>query len=259
MREPRKVEVIGKRSFGDLVELKFEAEMPLEADPGQFVHVCCERWGLILRRPYSLSGVKGRAASILVREAGAGSAWLYAAEVGQDLDIMGPLGRGFTVGEGGSHVLIAGGVGVAPLIFLASRLGERGEKAILFWGVEKEEEYSGLPGELSKEFDLRLATMDGGSGVSGSVVDLFSRMDIEAIGNLYACGPRNMLLAVAGTCDGDILGRLQVCAEERMACGIGACRGCVVPAATPDGGYLTACKDGPVFWGRELDWKRLEP
>jgi dihydroorotate dehydrogenase electron transfer subunit len=258
LREPRGVKIIAKRTFGKVVELEFEAASPMGGDPGQFVHVSCERWGLILRRPYSLSGARGRTASILVREVGAGSAWLCAVEVGQALDIMGPLGRGFTVGAGGGHVLVAGGTGVAPLIFLAARLKEQGEEARLLWGIEKEEDYSGLPDEVGKDFDLHLATMSGDAGNRGSVVDILTRTDIAGADNLYACGPKSMLTAVAEACDEHILGRLQVCLEERMACGIGACRGCAVPAAAVDGGYLAACKDGPVFWGRELDWKRLE-
>ncbi|MEW6553148.1 MAG: hypothetical protein AB1384_02545 [Actinomycetota bacterium] len=258
LREARRVEIVAKRRFGKVVELEFEAEVPLGGDPGQFVHVRCERWGLVLRRPYSLSGSREKRASILVRDVGAGSAWLCEAEVGQTLDIMGPLGRGFAAGTGGGHVMVAGGTGLAPLAFLASRLKERGHEATLFWGIEREADYGGLAGELSKEYDLRLATMAGDAGTGGRVLDILSPDDITDAGSLYGCGPMAMLAALAARCTGDILDRLQVCVEERMACGIGACRGCAVPSVDPDGGYLAACRDGPVFEGRELDWKRLQ-
>jgi dihydroorotate dehydrogenase electron transfer subunit len=251
------VEITAKRRFGDVVELELKSGTPMEAEPGQFIHIRCEKEGLVLRRPYSLAGTRGDTASILVREVGAGSSWLCAAEPGQRLDIMGPLGRGFTIEGGGGHGLIAGGTGIAPLRFLAGRLGERGMKATLFWGVESEEGYRGLADELGKELDLHFATMDGSAGSVGSVVDLWRETGMESLDRIYACGPRGMLAAIAESINSAVLAEAQLCMEERMACGVGACRGCVVPAASPPGDYLTACKDGPVFWGRELDWKRI--
>jgi dihydroorotate dehydrogenase electron transfer subunit len=250
-------EIVARREFGKLVELRLEMGAPVVADPGQFFHVRCEKPGLVLRRPYSLAGANGSTASIMVREVGAGSAWLCAAEVGQKLDIMGPLGRGFVIAGEGRHVLIAGGTGVAPMIFLASRLRERGMEATLFWGVESEDKYRGLAGELEKEFDLRLATMDGSAGTAGNVIDLLEETGTEDLERIYACGPRRMLAAIAESINSTALAEVQVCMEERMACGVGACRGCVVPSSSPDGAYLAACADGPVFWGRELDWERI--
>lgn len=251
-------EVTGRRRAGSFVELVMEVRGPFEAEPGQFVQVRCDGPGLILRRPYSIYGLRGNSLSLLVREVGPGSAWLCAAGVGQAIDLLGPLGRGFTLPNGGRHALVAGGTGIAPLSFLASRIKERDGDAVVFWGLDRGDECGDLYGELESEFDLRMATMDGSAGYTGSALALFEASGAERFTNIYACGPRGMLAGLAESIGSEALVRLQVCMEERMACGVGACRGCVVPAASPQGGYLTACKDGPVFGGRELDWQRIK-
>ncbi|MBN2027785.1 MAG: dihydroorotate dehydrogenase electron transfer subunit [Actinobacteria bacterium] len=251
------VKVLARRRYGCFVEVVMEASADFTAEPGQFVHVCCEGPGLILRRPYSLYGVRHGTVSLLVREVGAGSAWLCAVDVGYEIDLLGPLGRGFTVKGRGRHALIAGGTGMATMRFLASRLLEYGEDTTVFWGVDGEEECGGLDAKLAGEFDLHMATMDGSLGYRGSVLDCFLAKGAREYDFIYACGPRGMLAGLAEINARGTMADLQVCMEERMACGIGACRGCVVPAASPAGGYLTVCRDGPVFDGRELDWQRI--
>jgi dihydroorotate dehydrogenase electron transfer subunit len=250
-------EIIASRPFGRCVELVLETAARFDAEPGQFVHVRCEGAGLILRRPYSICHAGEGAVSLLVQVVGAGSAWLAAAEVGSRLDVLGPLGRGFNTEASGRYTLIAGGAGIAPIRFLASRLRDQGRETVVFWGMETVDEYRGLSDVLMGECDLRLVSMDGSAGCTGNVIDTFKRSERGDIANICACGPRGMLSALAECIDEDTLACLQVCMEERMACGIGACRGCAVPAVSPRGGYLAVCKDGPVFWGRELDWKRL--
>ncbi len=250
-------EVVSLTSFGCASELTLETPASFTAEPGQFVHVRCRGEGLVLRRPYSLYAAGKGTAALLVRQAGAGSAWLRSREVGEKLDMLGPLGRGFTLPDAGKSVLVAGGAGIAPLRFLAVRMLENGIQPTVLWGVEGEDEYEGLPSLLEKEMELYLACMDGGRGHKGSVVSLFENSVSEEPGGVYACGPRGMLTALAASIGEEGLAALQVSMEERMACGVGACRGCVVPAAQPSGGYLTACKDGPVFYGRELDWRRI--
>jgi dihydroorotate dehydrogenase electron transfer subunit len=248
---------MARRQCGCFVELTMEMGEPFAAAPGQFVHVRCEVPGLILRRPYSLYDVRKGSASLLIREVGAGSAWLCAVEEGCELDMLGPLGRGFSMSAGGRHALIAGGTGIAAIRFLATRLMELDGDTVVFWGVEGEKECGGLHGALDGEFDLRLATMDGSAGYAGNVIELFRASGTEGFTGIYACGPRGMLAGLAECIGSEGLARLQVCMEERMACGVGACRGCAVPVSSPPGGYLTACKDGPVFTGRELDWRRI--
>lgn len=251
-------EVLARKRFGCFVEVVMETGDDFSAEPGQFVHVRCEGSGLILRRPYSLYDVRRGTASLLVREVGAGSAWLCAVDVGYELDIMGPLGRGFTLAERGGQALVAGGTGIAAMRFLARRLSACGDDPTVFWGVEGEKECGDLHEALAHEFDLRMATMDGSVGYQGSVVELFlAEGTHESAKTIYACGPRGMLVCLAESIGSEACAKLQVSMEERMACGIGACRGCAVPAAGPVGGYVMVCKDGPVFEGRELDWQRI--
>jgi dihydroorotate dehydrogenase electron transfer subunit len=252
-----RAEVRARKQLGCFVELVLGIDGCFIAEPGQFVHVRCGSPGLILRRPYSLYDVRQGAVSLLVREVGAGSSWLCALDVGSELDLLGPLGRGFALPKHGRNALIAGGTGIATIRFLASRLQELGGDAVVFWGVGREDECGDLYEALKGELDLRIATMDGSAGYEGSVLALFGAEGAQEFTHIYACGPRGMLAGLAESIDSEALAYLQVCMEERMACGIGACRGCVVPAASPVGGYLTVCKDGPVFNGRELDWRRI--
>jgi dihydroorotate dehydrogenase electron transfer subunit len=250
-------EVVSLRSFGCASELVLEVPASFVAEPGQFVHVRCMGEGLILRRPFSLYASEEGTAALLVKEVGAGTAWLCNRKVGEKLDILGPLGRGFTIEGDGSSALVAGGAGIAPIRFLAARMRYEGLEPVVLWGVDKEDQYGELPTLLEKEMDLHLACMDGSRGYAGSVAGLFSTLSAERPKAIYACGPRGMLTALVDGIGEGSLANLQVSMEERMACGVGACRGCVVPAAQPDGGYLAACKDGPVFYGRELDWRRI--
>ena len=255
------VRITGKVPYGKACELFFATPDGFQPRPGQFVHVLCGGGGRILRRPYSVFSYAGGEASILVRETGSGSRWLMQRREGEALDILGPLGRGFQVpGEAGEEsgrvLLLAGGAGIAPLNFLGLSLRERGWEVLVLWGIREGDEYGRLPEALSSRMGLRLATEDGSAGERGTVLGLMAGMSLEDFRAFYACGPRPMLAAVAQNLPASRLGDLQVSMEERMACGIGACRGCVVPAG--DGvGYLTACRDGPVFGGKELDWERV--
>ncbi len=249
--------VASRARFGDLVELRLDLGGEMDAAPGQFAHVLCDAPGSVLRRPYSLAGAEGGTITILVREVGAGSAWLCARKAGEPLDLMAPLGRGFVLERAPAHLLLAGGTGIAPMRFLASRLAERGEEVRLLWGVESMEGFGELAARLAGGCELSIASMDGSAGEACSVVELLGRTGRRAGEALYACGPRGMLAALGECMGGDELGAAQVCMEERMACGIGACRGCAVAAASPPGSYLAVCRDGPVFRGRELDWSRI--
>jgi len=254
------VAVVGRRDYGCASELVCEVPDDFRPHPGQFVHVACGGDGRILRRPFSVFDRGEGTASILVREAGEGSSWLKRRGPGDRLDILGPLGRGFDLCAEGGRLLVAGGAGIAPLRFLAKRLLEEGETCLVAWGMGEAAEYGVLPDVLKKEADVRLACLDGSGGHAGSAVDLAMQLDRESAGQVYACGPREMLLSLAARMeevDREGLARLQVSVEERMACGVGVCRGCAVPVAEPPGAYRAACSDGPVFRGDELDWMRM--
>ncbi|MFW6113818.1 MAG: dihydroorotate dehydrogenase electron transfer subunit [Actinomycetota bacterium] len=250
--------VAEKKEYGCATELVVKASSMGGAEPGQFLHVYCgSRDGMILRRPFSIFAVDGENISFLVKDVGKGSAWLREREVGDVLDIMGPLGKGFSCARKGRNILVAGGAGIAPLHFLAVYMGGKGEDAVLLWGMEKKEDYGDLPDAIGKLVDLRLSSMDGSLGMRGSVLDLFEAVCQEKCPGLYACGPRAMLLGLAEKASARGSEVYQVSIEERMACGLGACRGCAVPRSMHGGGYLAVCSDGPVFDAKELDWKKM--
>lgn len=250
--------VTARREHGSAVELAFEAPAGFAARPGQFMHVLCgEEEGRILRRPLSLYGLGAGRFSLLVKVAGAGTAWLAARRVGEAVDCMGPLGNGFDAEGHRPRLLVAGGAGIAPLRFLHGRLRAQGLETPVYWGVEKGGDYGDLPGLLAQGMDLHMASADGCMGFAGTVMDLLQDEYGGAWDGFAACGPRGMLVALAETIFSRGNGVFQVSLEERMACGIGACRGCAVPAAAPEGGYLAACADGPVFLGGDIDWERM--
>jgi dihydroorotate dehydrogenase electron transfer subunit len=251
--------VVSVVAHGCASELLLEVPHPFRAEPGQFLHVYCgDGAGRILRRPYSLYDGGDGKASLLVKKVGKGSQWLAGRKVGDYIDCLGPLGRAFELPNGrGNHVLIAGGTGIAPLRFLHKRMKAARIDAPLFWGMEHGDDYGDLPDVLRGEIDLRTASRDGGIGFEGTVIGLFRADEERKLDGVYACGPKGMLAVVAETIVGRGYACFQVSLEERMACGVGACRGCAVPGTDRDGGYLAVCKDGPVFDGGEIDWERI--
>jgi dihydroorotate dehydrogenase electron transfer subunit len=235
-------------------------EIAAVATPGQFVHV---RVGgdsdPLLRRPISLLMVDKHSGLIrlLVKRVGRGTE-LIALKGEGTVDLIGPLGNGFALPPEGKDVLmVAGGVGVAPLIFLADTLQTApGHYRVrgLYGGRNSDQ----LPvwtefGGRCEEFYV--TTEDGSAGDQGLVTDILEaqlqRGDVQAV---YTCGPRPMMAKVAAisaaagiTCFASL--------EQWMGCGVGACMGCVVPATA--GGYVRVCKDGPIFDAAEIDWAKL--
>ncbi len=251
-------ELLENRPYGQAHLLELLApDIASSAQPGQFVHVSCGGdAGRVLRRPYSIFAARGDLLSILVKRVGPGSDWLAERIVGEVLDVLGPLGRGFTGGPEGRSALIAGGTGIAPLHFLARRMSEEGASPCLFWGMESGGYFGSLPTELAGETELLTCSMDGSDGERGTVLDLFFSRPPDNHEAVYACGPAGMLRRLEEACR--VSGKpLQVCMEERMACGVGACQGCAVPVCEPEGCYRMACSDGPVFEAREIDWERV--
>jgi dihydroorotate dehydrogenase electron transfer subunit len=177
-------------------------------------------------------------------------------EAGHALTLLGPLGKGFPLPDRDTTpVLVAGGSGFPPLHFLSQRAGSR---AHLFLGARDKECLP--PAGIVKSFRdvtarVHVATEDGSSGTKGMSTDILdaflSKMEKKSHLVLYACGPHAMLAAVAKIAAGHAI-PCHVSVEERMACGLGACMGCSIPVKA--GGYKRACKDGPVFDSREIEW-----
>lgn len=231
------------------------------AEPGQFVMLRV-RSGVdpLLRRPFSVCGVQGGLFQVLYRVVGKGTE-ILSREVrkGDRLPLLGPLGRGFREPpRGGTRLLVAGGIGIAPLLFLASSL--RNERFRFLAGFASAREI--IPaGEISNlPLDVEISTDDGTAGRAGLVTELLEerlRQEGGSRFSIYTCGPKPMLKKMASIAAGCGL-PCQVSLESFMACGLGACQGCAVKSAPGEGRpYYHVCKDGPVFDSRQIDWEAL--
>ncbi len=223
------------------------------AAPGQFVHIRAN--GYTLRRPISICGIdKNKGTLRIVFEIrGEGTAEIAKLNAGDLIDMLAPLGHGFTVDESfGKVVLIGGGIGTPPMLPLAKIYGE---KAVAISGFR-----SSAAAILQEDFkaagaETVLCTDDGSAGIHGFVTQPFTELAEQGgIDAVYACGPMPMLKGIAAICkDKGIY--CEISLEERMACGIGACLGCACRTVRNDEEYFAhVCKDGPVFKAEEVLW-----
>jgi dihydroorotate dehydrogenase electron transfer subunit len=222
-----------------------------EARPGQFAMLAVTP-GVdpLLRRPLSFHDADATTYVLLYKAVGRGTSILKAKSPGDEIDSLGPLGSEFEV-AGGEAVLVAGGIGIAPLHFLGRSLAAQGRKATLIYGSRTAASLVRAEELESLGLSVNLATEDGSRGFEGTAVELFKQhLSNSTPSAVYACGPTAMLKGVMEACAHGKVQKCQVSIEERMACGVGACLGCSV--ARTGGGYLTVCKDGPVFNAGEI-------
>lgn len=223
------------------------------AVPGQFVHVRCSG-GLdpLLRRPISIHAVNLEEGTVrlLYRIVGRGTSTLACRQVGDEIDVLGPLGRGFTFPSSRAKiVLVAGGIGVAPLFFLLQRLAGQGHSIYFLFGARTKADLVALDQIDRYGCNLQLATEDGSTGHRGLVTDLLVEC-LSGADFVYACGPRPMLRRVAQILsEHGIPGEVSL--EERMGCGVGACLSCACRTVS---GMARVCTEGPVFPVGEVVW-----
>lgn len=228
------------------------------ASPGQFVMVRVrEGTDPLLRRPFSICATEGDGLFlILYRVVGHGTSIISEAVKGDKLSVFGPLGKGFEMPKAGeTPILVAGGIGLAPIIFLAQTIG--GEDALLMAGFRTSAEIIDVETCGLSGFQVSVSTDDGTTGHPGFVTDQlddYLKRHEESNPKVYACGPDPMLEKVAAlTLSRGVL--CQVSLETHMACGVGACQGCAVKAASAGNqSYLHVCEDGPVFHAESLTW-----
>lgn len=228
--------------------------------PGQFVHIrCSESYQPLLRRPFSIhSQIDGQTFSLLYQVVGTGTALLSQKKPRQSLDVLGPLGQGFeTYPQDERAILVGGGIGVAPLLFLAQQLLKGKKQVILLLGAKTKDRLLAVSDFKSLDVEVTVTTEDGSAGSRGIVSDLFEQTllttDRPRKTTIYACGPEAMLARIT-TISLIYDFPCQVCLEEMMACGVGACLSCVV--ATKQG-YRRVCAEGPVFDGGEIEWEKI--
>ena len=226
----------------------------LLAKPGQFISVYCEDKSRLLPRPISICEVdKQRGAlRIVFRVAGAGTDEFAHMTVGQGVDIMGPLGNGYTLQAEGKAILVGGGIGIPPMLELAKQLNC--EKTIVLG--YRDVRY--LDEEFTKYGKVVIATEDGSCGTKGNVVDAMKAMNVTG-DMIYSCGPMPMLRGISTYAE-ELGIPAQISLEERMACGIGACLGCICKTKEKDHhsnvNNARICKDGPVFFATEIDFNK---
>ncbi|MHB8091279.1 MAG: dihydroorotate dehydrogenase electron transfer subunit [Syntrophales bacterium] len=249
-----------------LLSIKLPGSFPAPV-PGQFVMLRnLENGETLLSRPFSVYGFRNEGGQtileLLCRVAGRGTQLLSRLGAGGRVEVMGPLGHGFTVDPAVKRIiLLAGGVGAAPLSFFLQEhvLTKSPLPVTAFLGAKTSEIVTALQARFTGLSVLRLATDDGSAGYHGAVTDILGE-ELQAWDNestqILACGPTAMTRALARLL-GDNPIRCQVSLEERMACGVGACIGCVVATKDAHGEmiYKRVCKDGPVFDIRKLVWK----
>jgi dihydroorotate dehydrogenase electron transfer subunit len=245
------------------------------ACPGQFVNIkLTDNCQPLLRRPFSIHRVEGRNIEILYEVVGRGTEILAKKEAGEYLDVIGPLGNGFDCRrptllgrQAGTNnqrqILVAGGMGVAPLLFLAERLMKRNTQYACLPADRAMRNTTVLIGARTKggllcendfkklDCSVKISTDDGSTGLKGRVTDLLKTLlstNDQRPTIIYACGPKPMLKEV---CRLSVRYKIpsQVSLEEHLACGIGACLGCVVNTT---GGYQRVCKEGPVFEAEKI-------
>lgn len=221
-------------------------EIAAAAKPGQFAMARIgDSYDPLLRRPFSVHRVsKGGQVAFLYATWGRGSAMLARKGPGEAVDILGPLGRGFAIQREARHLLlVGGGMGIAPLVFLAEMAIAQGRSVTLILGAATAAQV--YPSHLlSPEVELVVTTDDGSAGRAGLVTDVLPQY-ADWADQVFACGPLPMYRAMAAVL-GDQVRRksVQVLLEMPMACGLGACYGCAVDTRR---GYRLCCKDGPRF------------
>lgn len=217
------------------------------AKAGQFVEVYPDNGVNLLPRPISICEIEGDTLRLVFQVVGAGTSLFAKLKAGDEIRVLGSCGNGYTLTEG-KAVLVGGGIGVPPLLETVKRL--KGEKIVVL-GFRSG---SFLVDEFKKYgAKVYIATDDGSVGFKGNVVQLLEAENITG-DVIYSCGPKIMLKFLAEYAKKQNIA-CQVSMEERMACGIGACVGCVIKIKTTEGWtYKKVCKDGPVFNSEEVVW-----
>lgn len=261
-----KSEIISNKKVGPYHHMVFAVgEIAQSVRPGNFVAISVggENSASILRRAFAIyratdKGMLGGTVELVVAPHGSGSKWLCSLQVGDFVDLIGPLGTAFGIPTTPANtMLIGGGYGSAPLFALAELLKNRGCRVDMVLGASTASKiYAPLEGKRSVS-SLTLSTDDGTAGVHGKITESIPRLIREFNTEvIYSCGPMSMLSNINKIAqEFDLVHQCSV--EESMACGIGVCMTCVVPVrAGDDIKMLRTCIDGPVMDGSTIVWDK---
>jgi dihydroorotate dehydrogenase electron transfer subunit len=261
-------EVISNKKFGPYHHMVFAVgDMAASTRPGNFVAISIgdESSAHVLRRAFAIyrsidKGPMGGSIELVVAPHGQGSSWLCSRNVGEFVNLIGPLGTAFGVPTTNANaMLIGGGYGSAPLFALAELLKNRGCRVDMVLGASTANKiFAPLEGKRSVS-SLTITTDDGSAGIPGRISESIPRLIREYKTDvIYSCGPMGMLSAIAEIAESfDIAHQCSV--EESMACGIGVCMTCVVPVKTDAGVKMArTCIDGPVMNASEIIWDKKQ-
>jgi len=262
-----KVKILSRKEVvPNIYLMKLKApEIAQEALPGQFIHIKCSKDNYpLLRRPLSIHRIDKEKGEIFIlfQAVGEGTKLLAQRAVGDDLDIVGPIGDGFNIyPESKKIMIIGGGMGVAPLLALCEESIRQCKEVRVLIGALKKELVIGEESIRNLGAKVDIATEDGSYQYKGLVTNLAEEVISEWLPDqIFSCGPKPMLQKIDQLAENKNI-NCQVSLEERMACGIGACLGCVCKVKTKDKKedkvkyeYKRVCVDGPIFEGSEVVW-----
>lgn len=245
--------LVEKNDYGRSVLLRLRLDRALpEIQPGQFVQVRVDGSpSTYLRRPISIHDVdfQHNEIALLVQQVGEGTKHLAVAETGDVINMVLPLGKGFSIPEKGEKcLLVGGGIGIAPLFYFAKVLVENDIRPTLLLGGKTKSDLIRLA-DYQQLGDTFVTTEDGSLGEKGFVT-MHSLWQKEVFDKIYVCGPKPMMKAVAKLAAEKNVW-CEVSLENLMACGLGACLCCVEDTVD---GHVCVCKEGPVFNTRRLKW-----
>lgn len=258
-------EVLATRKVGAYWSLTFVApDLAQRAQPGQFVSLGVDLDGAVLRRAFSIARLSQRGpwagtVEVVFAVVGRGTDWLARRRKHDVVDVVGPLGRAFPLpAQPVSCLLVGGGYGAAPLLFLAERLLADGLRVDMVLGAATAERLFNAIEAKRLSTNAVFTTEDGSLGTAGRVTDVLdAAADGGGSGVVYGCGPMAMLAAVARWARERGLPS-QMAVEEEMACGTGVCWTCVVPVRRKHGvRNERACVEGPVFNGARVQWDAI--
>lgn len=241
----------------DIFELRLNSpQIAQSARPGQFCMIeVSTSADPLLKRPLSIHDVSETKTelSFIYRVVGKGTALLAEKRAGDKVRVLGPLGNGFSFSQDQKPVLVGGGLGIAPMLFLARAISQLQQNAVVILGARNASELVTLEQFKALDCALMLATEDGSIGSKGFVTShLKEVLSAGKTDKVFACGPMPMLKAVYEM-TASASTPCEVSLETQMACGIGACLGCAVPSTRSS--YLHVCKEGPVFDGKDVLWQ----
>lgn len=240
-----------------IFDMWIATDLSAQAKPGQFISVYPKDRSTLLPRPISICEVEDGRLRIVYRVAGKGTTEISGYKAQDGITILGTLGNGYDLFKGdGQHVcLLGGGIGIPPMLQLAKALSNRGKCASISCVVGYRDSNLFLKEDLDKYAKVYIATEDGSVGTKGNVLDCIASEGIKP-DVCMACGPMPMLRAIAAFAEKqDIPAYISL--EERMACGVGACLGCITKTKKEDHhshvNNTRICTDGPVFLASDLD------